>query len=262
MRHILVTMLVLFGVASLALAEVPAQSVNLASSLKQGDISRYTAKVQVAGKAILPGTTEPTPIDVAFDLTILHTVGTVSKDGTTQLDISSEGVSALMAGQKIELSKDFFPKLTVLIDKNGDIIQLVSSDPMGIKLPGLNYRNLILLFRTYAPATALTVGSTWQKLATLAPEPEKYDLKYTLQAFEDVNGVKTAKIRTDFGVQSPAIPAGAAKGFALTNFSIDGGTLIKSHAEMTIKVPGKDPSSDANTTIKVDIAKVSSKPAK
>lgn len=263
MRHILIAMTALLLLISVAFADQAAQTVNLFQTLNPGDTARYTAKVQINGKTILPGTSDLVPIDVIFNMVIAQSVVKISNESLTQLDIVSENASAVMAGQNLPLSKDFFPKLTVLIDKNGDITQIISPDPLGVKLPGLNYRNLILLFRTFAPSEALVAGATWSKSLTLAPEPEKYCLNYSLESIEPIDGVKTAKVRTDISITSPVDSGGVGKGVAVTSFTRSDARLLKSHAEMTVKVPlpsklpdDKSSTEYAITTIKVDIARV------
>jgi len=254
--------------------EAATQGITLPSLFKADDSGRYNVKIEVAGAARLPGASQPTRIDALLDMTLAYSVGRLTSRDWIEVVISAERASATVAGQKVELPKDTFPKLTALVNDKGDVSSLLASEMGGQKLPGINYRNLILLFRPYAPAGELKPGATWRKTISLPPEPEKYEFSCTLQGLEDIGSVRTAKVRSDISVVPPEGSSYTASGFAVTNFSLDSGRLVKSHAEMVVKTPGAPPKTPAGTpaadspgeiqaTVKIDIQPAeTAKPAK
>ncbi|MBI2842969.1 MAG: hypothetical protein HYX78_06170 [Armatimonadetes bacterium] len=235
-------------------AAVPASSqdaISLVQKLKEGTISRYNVKVQVAGTTKLPDEKLSMPVDAVLDLWVSHTVGQASKDGSLQVTIAAERASAVISGQKVELAKDLFPPITALVDKNGEITRLFAADPLGMSLPGINYKNMILLFNPYAPSDELKPGAAWSKTLSIPPEAEKYDLNCALEAVEKVEGARTARVKAQVKVIPPEGSSYSATGFAVSNYSLDDVRLIKSHAEMNVKMqssvpstPGGKPASD------------------
>jgi hypothetical protein len=252
-------------------ADTKPDSINLTQAMKPGDVYKYNAKVQLAGKAIVPGIPSPMPIDAVFEMQLTHTVVNTNKEGLIQLTVVAENASAVISGQKIPSMAGAFPNLTILIDKNGEIKQVFAENTDVSSVPGLKYRNLILLFMTYAPVGELKSGTSWNKSVLLPPAPEKYNLSYNLQSIEALNGVNTAKVKTDITIVPDGDSGTKISGYALTNFAKEG-KLLKSHAEVTVKyaakkgetaeaTPSGSNSSEAtSTTVTVDISRVDSKP--
>lgn len=222
----------------------PTDTANLTPVLKMGDVSKYNVKVKVVGNIRLPGSEQPVPIDVVLDLLLSHSIGQSSKDGATPISVKAESASVSMGGQQMELSKGTFPDMTILLGEDGEM-KVFSSDSAGFKLPGINYRNLILLFRTFAPQGDLKPGLTWKKTVTLNPDPDKYNMSFSFDSFEDFKGVKTAVVKSNVEILSAAMPGYQAKGFAQTNYSLKGAGLVKSHAEMTLGDSSKSDSKDS-----------------
>lgn len=212
-------------------------TVVLSSELKPGDLSRYNIKVQVAGKAKVPDAAEPISVDASLELVVLHRVGQRAADGSFELTITAERASAVIAGQKMDLPQDTYPRMTAMFDKNGELLRLLGADPKRALLPGINYWNLILLFNPHAPPGELKPGATWKKTLKIPSQPEKYEFCSKLEAVEDVNGLRTARVRSDVAVLPPPGEEYTAKGFVATNFSVDGGKLVTSHIEMTVTMP-------------------------
>lgn len=246
MRHIGICVIALCLAAPAASEQPPAKAVSLSSAFTPGEISRYNVDVQVTGTTKLPGASQPSSVEAVLSLEVTHTVGQRAEDGSMQLYIAAAHPSAIIGGQKVALTKDVFPQLIALFDSSGDVTRLYAPDAMAVRLPGITYRSMLILFRPYAPAGDLKPGATWKKALILPPETEKYDLSCTLEALEDIGGVHTARVRTDVTVFPGAPMDYAAKGFAVTHFSLDGG-LLKSRAEMVIKTSSSGPESPTET---------------
>lgn len=252
--------------------EAAPSPVNLSVVVSPGDTSHYNLKVNVTGTTTMPGSAQPMPVDVALDLSVVIATGERDKDGSLQMTVSVDAAMAKIAGQQLTLAKETFPKMTALIDKDGNLIRLFSADPMSVKLPGINYRNFMLLFNPYAPPGDLAIGATWKKTVSLPPEPEKYELSSALEKLENMDGIPTARIKSDVVVIPPDGADYTAKGSAVSNFSLDGAKLVKSHVEMVVKMKSAAPSTpsgeptaatpgDTDTVVKLDIVKVNPAPA-
>lgn len=252
---IAVILILCFAVSSIA-EEASPQNVNLNLQLKPGESLRYSVKVQAVGTTTQPGATASTPLDITMELVMSYTVGKPADDGSIQVTIVPESASAIVSGQRMELPPSVVPKMTAIIDKKGEIIRLFTSDPATVKLPGLNSRNLILLFLPNAPNTGLTLGATWKKTVTLPPDREKYDFSYCLEALENVLGVQTARVKAELSVVAPEDANYSASGYATTNYALDDTRLIMSHVEMTVKTTTDDPSlvmDRIDAVVKIDV---------
>lgn len=274
-RHVALIIVVLCMAAAAVAEDVvePERTVSIVQVMNRGDISRYNIKVQASGKTTLPGASEPMPLDLLLDLSVLFKTESTPEADVTQTIMTTERASAMIAGQRTELPNEFFGKTTVFIGENGEIIRLLNSDESSTKLPGVNSRNLILLFRINAPVGDLKPGDTWKKTVVLPPSKEKYELTYKLEALEEVKGQQTARIRMDIAVIPPAGENYTSSGFAVGNFLLSNGKLVKSHAEMTVKVANKGPetpsgtstanvSGEIDTHIKIDIQEIALDPKK
>lgn len=268
MRYIGLIILVVLCLASYAVAEESAaRTAGLTPVLKAGDSLCYNVKVRATGNTVLSGASKPVPIDTVMDLVVSYKVGEIDSDGSTQISIAALDASAVIAGKRMALPASIFPKTIAFIDKNGDITRLFSSDTAELKVPGINSKNLILLFRPNAPAGDVMMGSTWKKLLSLPPESEKYDFSYKFESIESINGKDTARVKADLVVLPPSGTDYSAKGFIVTNYSLDGCSLVKSHAEMTVKINNQDQKSDApgqmDAVISLDVEpEVTEPPAK
>ncbi|MEN6519832.1 MAG: hypothetical protein ABFD46_01585 [Armatimonadota bacterium] len=260
MRHTGLVILAVLCLVSYAAAEEPAQPVqpaprtaNLTPVMKAGEQLRYKVKVKATGSTMLANSSKPVSIDTVVDLVISVSVGELASDGSTQVSIAAQDASAVIDGQRLVLPTSIFPKTTALIDKNGEIKQLLTSDSGEVKMPGINSKNLILLFRPNAPAGDVSVGSTWKKTISLPPEPEKYGFVCKFESIENINGKDTAKVRTDLTVLPPSGADYSSKGFVVTNYSLDGCKLMKSHAEMTVKMNNNGYQKDTPEKVEANI---------
>ncbi|MEN6373062.1 MAG: hypothetical protein ABFD64_13745 [Armatimonadota bacterium] len=260
MRHIWLVILAVLGLFSYAVAEETAQpaqptpkTANLTPVMKAGEQLRYKVKVTATGNTILPGASKPEPIDTVVDLVISVKVGEPASDGSMPVSIAAQDASAVIGGQRMVLPVSIFPTTTALIDKNGEIKQLLTSGSSELKMPGINSKNLILLFRPNAPAGDVSVGSAWKKMMSLPPEPEKYDFACRFESIESLNGKDTAKVRAELTVLPPPGEDYSAKGFVVTNYSLDGCKLMKSHAEMTVKLNNSKQQTDAPEKVEANI---------
>lgn len=249
MRQVVTVLFILcIAVSVFAQDSTPTSAtVTLPTSLLQGQILRYNLKLTANGNVRLPGSAELTPLDVTLNALISYTVGKTGADGLTPVTIAADKVSAVYPERTIELTPEFFPQSVALIDKNGDISKIVGGESTSTKIPGINSTNIILLFRSYAPTGELKIGSNWKKVITLAPQPDKYEISYTLQSIDETFGTRTAKIRSDISVVPPAGAEYSAKGYAISDFSLVDGRLVKSHVEMTVKTITQAPETPAGT---------------
>jgi hypothetical protein len=238
MRQILFVVIVLCLAASAFAQDTPAEpaTISLPTVLKEGQALKYKVRLTASGSTILPGSTEQIPLDITLDAVICYTVGKTSSDGLTPVTIAADKVSAVYPDRTVELTKDFLPQSVALIDKNGEITRIISGAPTSTKMPGINSANLIILFRSYAPIGDLKVGSSWKKAITLAHKSDRYEISYTLQGLDQISGVRTAKIRSEIAVVPPDGAEYSAKGFAISDFSVEDGRLVKSHTEITVKM--------------------------
>ncbi len=232
----------LFFSAALAADEVVASSVDLTPVLNPGDSLTYKVRVQASGTAVAPGATLPIPFDTTLNVVMQYTVGKPDKEGVSQVTIAAKSASAQLGeGNEIVLPPSYFPKIIAFVDKSGEIKRMFVSETTALKLPGINSRNLILLFNTYAPSEPVKVGDNWKRLVALPNESDKYDLSCTLKSIGEVSGAKAATIKTDLKIVAPADAEYSAKGSATSSFSLDNRRLLQSDAEMTAKVVDDKP---------------------
>lgn len=269
MRHIwlVIAAVMCFAVWAVAAEDPALETVNLVPVMKAGEVLHYNVKVNAIGSMASTGASKIEPM---YELMVSYTVGKPAPDGSVQVTITPEKASVAVGGQKLEVSKDMFPKTTALINKNGEIAKLFSSSAAEMKIPGITSKNMILLFLSNAPSGDMQVGSAWKKLISLPPDPDKYDFAYKLEAIESIDNTKTAKVKADITLVPPAGKDYNSSGFVISNFSLDGGRLVKAHAEMVTKMTNaetKAPSqNEANAfepvdaTLKIDIELV--KPAR
>ncbi len=243
--HRFAVLILVFCLAIPLLAEEAApQVVTFSPKVKPGEILTYNVRVQASGNAIMPGADKPVPFDTTINVVMSYSVGQPAADGSVQVSLSASKATASLGGeQTMELPASYFPKVVAMLDKTGELTNIFASETEEMKLPGLNSRNLILLFRTYAPSNELKIGSDWKKTLTLPQEQDVYNLTCKLLGLEDVDGFKTAKVRTDLDIIPPDGAGYSAKGFSVSNFTIDGTRLVKSDAEMTVKMKNSGPES-------------------
>jgi len=257
MRHIwlVITAVVCLAVWANAAEEPALETVNLMPAMKAGEVLHYNVKVKAIGNMASSGASR---IEPTYELMVSYTVGKPAPDGSVQVTLVPEKATVAVGGQNLEVSKDIFPKTTALINKKGEIVKLFSSDIAETKIPGITSKNMILLFITNAPSDALKVGSTWKKRISIPSDPDKYDFAYKLEAIESIGDTKTAKVKSEITLIPPEGKDYSSSGFAISNFSLDGGKLVKVHAEMVTKMTkaeNKAPSqNEANTYEPVDAA--------
>jgi hypothetical protein len=222
---------------ALTFVSVQAFAVNLTQSFKSGETSRYKVVVKMTGKALVPGELAPIAINSSFELTVRlkYLKDRAKSDFPSRITLEAENAISVFGDSRLSVGKEVFPDLTFILDSSGDITRVVPPDDVPYRLPGINYRNMVLLLHTYAPAGELKPGDSWKKTAKIVGSGEPLEFKYKLDAIEDKPGGKLAKIKADVLVLLPSDSNCNAVGTAICNFSLAPVRLESAHVEMNVR---------------------------
>lgn len=215
---------------------VPTFALDLSQTFKSGETCRYKVSVKVSGKALVPGESKPVDINSYFEMVVrLKYLRDSSKSGApSRITMEAENAVSVFGDSRLSVGKELFPDLTFLLDASGDITRVIPPDDVPYRLPGINYRNMVLLLHTYAAAGDLKPGDSWKKTAKIIGSGEPLEFKYKFDSIENKPEGKFAKIKADVSALLPANSNCKAVGAAQCYFSMDSIRLERAHLEMNI----------------------------
>lgn len=233
---------------------VDSNQVVVNTSVQPHEVRDYKVTAVVKGKLPLESG-QPTDIDAVFSYKIRHRYSRREGDGLLPLEISLLQGEVTAQEQKLALSPDLYPKLTLLIDKSWKITDIFGlPDPQLMRmLPGINYSNLIILFYLPGGNVPRPVGSVWEAMVTLPSLGHTYKFVNTLKDVQTVGNVKAAVVKQEI-TRVPSADESAPitmKASAESVFSLADGKLLKSHVEC--EVAGKQGTTQSAANIKIDV---------
>ena len=183
-------------------------------------------------------------------------------DGLMPLEVSSLDPQATTGEEKISVSPDDFPKLTMLLDCSWKVTSLfgISGTRYEGQVPGLNYGNLILLFFVPDGDKPHAVGESWSSKIKLPGIPDEVSVKTTIKSTGTTDEAKSVSLHQDYAWNSKKIASGQSadsKAGVDSVFALDTGKLLKSHAdcEITFHDPSKTKPEEQQykATTKIDV---------
>lgn len=247
-----------------------ADKVAVITKAGQGDTYDYAVVVAVKGSMPVSGSSESIEVDVVYNLTVRHRYGRADRDGVIPLEISVTESRAAVGGQELAISPGTFPRISVLLDKEGRITDVFGLANYPRTVPGINYGNLVILFFLHGGSVPRAVGEQWVSDVSFPAYDETYRFTNVIKSIDQNDGVKTVRVAQSIEWVNPKPAAGisaAAKATADSVFAVDGGRLLRSSAscETVFGRPNGPPEQEtsahrANTTISISPAPVASRP--
>ncbi len=249
------------------------------TSVAPREVRDYKIDAAITGKALSPASAQPVELDSTFHLKVRHQYSRREGDSPLPLEISlldgQMTVNALVEGksapQTLQITPSVYPKLTVLIDRDWRITDVLglSSERVAQSFPGISYGNHIILFYLQGGAEPRAPGDKWESSVRIPGFGETYSLTNTLMREETIDGVRAAVVRQEI-VRPPKDDASGVstsmKASAESAFAIDGGKLLKSHVDCDVTFVRKSGSESGSTSgqdsttsranIRVDISPV------
>ncbi len=242
----------------LLLLSVQAFAVNLTQEFKPGETLRYKVAVKMTGKALVPGESAPVAIDSAFELVVKvkYLKDRSTPNVPSRMTLEAENAVYTVGGSRLNVGKEIFPDLTFMLDSSGDIIRVIPPDDVLYRLPGINYRNMVLLMRTYAPAGDLKPSDSWKKVAKIVGGGDPLDFKCRLESIETKpEDAQFAKIKSDLSIMLPSDSSCKADGTAVCDFSLPLVRLERAHVDMKTRwIQDKTKTSDKQSDQPVVVA--------
>lgn len=240
--------------------EVFSEKATIKPAVKSFEMREYTVKMNVSGMVPTPDSAEYASLEATLSYKIKHQYGKLDTEGAIPLEISLISGEITTGGQTLQIEPNVYPKLTVLIDKNWQISGIYGANNDAKQgLPGINYRNIIMLF--YPPNLFVphSIGETWQAKLKLPGIGETFDFTNTLKSVEGTNNAQRANLHQ---VITQTQADASVKAIVDSVFSVADGKLLKSHADCFVQFLSSDnndskkdkPARSAN--IKIDIALV------
>ncbi|MGQ9456241.1 MAG: hypothetical protein ACUVRS_01095 [Armatimonadota bacterium] len=272
-RYTLIAMLVVYCPKIALGGELSDQDTKLA--IRYGftprEVRDYNLDVSVEGKAVTPDSTNPVDLHATFHLEIRHRYGRREGDGLLPIEITLLKGEAYADGGKLEIASSLYPKLTVLVDREWRINDIlgIPDERIAQTLPGINYANHIILFYLPGADQPRSPGSDWSYTLRIPTLGESYEFTNSIVRQETVNGVRSAVVRQNIRritEKGKNIPRAEFKASAESTFAVEGGQLMKSHVECGItfdsagSVSSEGPSGQKSATsrlsVKIDILPV------
>lgn len=237
------------------------EKVVVTTSINAKEVREYKVAASIKGKMLLPDLKDPLDLDVAVSYKIRHKYSTRDNDGLLPLEISMLEGEITTQGEKLSMSSNLYPKLTVLSDRNWRFDGLfgVSKEQHARGLPGFSYNNLIILFYLYDGEQPHIVGDKWESNIKLPGYGDAYKFTTTLKCIEEIDGMQAASVHQDItwkimGADDKQLAT--ANATADSSFAIANGKLIKSHIEcQVVPVKQEDSANTVNTKIDILLAK-------
>ncbi len=238
-----------------------ADQVVVNTSAQPYEVRDYKVTAVVKGKLPLESGL-PTDIDATFSYKIRHRYLRREGDGLLPLEISLLQGEVSAQEQKLALSPDLYPKLTLLIDKNWKITDIFGlPDTQLIRmLPGINYSNLIILFYLSGGNVPRSVGSVWEAMVTLPSLGHTYKFVNTLKGVQSIGNTKAAVIKQEI-IRVPSADESAPTAMKASGesvLSLAEGKLLKSHLECEVVGKQNEAQFAANIKIEVELSNLRS----
>lgn len=269
MRCILALVLLVFIASSLACAEETAptqepRKIAIVTTVGAREVRNYKVTVQITGEMPRKDVSGPLKLDLKYTLKVQHKYGDWDRDGLIPLDISMIEGESTTGGTSVALDNQYFPKLTLLVDRDWQVKSVFGTSVAGYERskPGLNWVNMILLFYLYGANTPHAIGESWNAKAHLPVYKENYSFASTIKALEDLDGAKTVAVSQEITWTPQSEIESKCKASVQSNFALDNGKLIRSHADCDVEfVPSGDASKQQDTkairaNIRIDITAV------
>jgi hypothetical protein len=223
-------------------APATASPIKITSKRTVGDQLRYSALAAVSGSMTIPGSTQPTPLDLKLEMVVKYAVVRPAMPETTEILISTESAYMLLGESKVQAPMS--PQSVVRLDRTGKITSITGGDKI-MGLLGANIGSLMTLMLPVFPEDAIEAGHEWTTESPIDSLKRKLTVKNTLLGIERVDERETAKLKQVFELafaedakDAPKSAGVSARGEAVSHFAVDDGSLIKSHAEVTITSDG------------------------
>lgn len=188
-----VTVLAFLAVASLALAAPAQDKVKLTMKGTVGETLRRKNEVALKFEA------EGQKLSLEQQETVLVTVKEVKADGSVVLNHKVESQTRSVNGEKVPAENDDQDEYTATQTPDGRLVAYEEKKPDPDDKSHLNERLFVAGTVVFSP-NAVGKGETWK--IDFAPNGKlglpKAEGKYKLEAIEDVDGVKCAKVKLEY----------------------------------------------------------------
>lgn len=245
--------------------KLAADKVTVKLSAADNELRDYRASVAIKGSMVNPDTKQPMSIDSSMAFKLRHKYIKREGNGFFPMEISLLEGEVTMADQTLRISPSIYPKLTVLLDKEfrvDDILGYGNTAPGA--LPGINYGNMAMLFHVPGLNQTRSVGEIWESQVSLPHLKEAYTVKNTLLAVSKPGDVPaTVTVRQDYTrvpMPKSTAPIPSMRATVESTFLQENGKMMKSHIDCLV-IPVQPQVSDPKTaapnhraTINMDVS--------
>lgn len=231
--------------------------VKITSKRTVEDQLRYGALAAASGSMTIPGSTQPTPLDLKLEMVVKYAVVKPSMPETTEILISTESANMLLGESKVQAPMS--PQSVIRLDRTGKITSITGGDKI-MGLLGANISSLMTLMLPVFPEDAMEVGHEWTMETPIDSLKRKLTVKNTLLGVERVDERNTAKLKQIFELalsedakDAPKAAGVTARGEAVSHFAVEDGGLIKSLAEIAVTSDGAGGAGEASVDAKVKL---------
>jgi len=262
------------GLAEEAAAPSKPEGIVVKTIVQPNELREYKVVADLKGNVPNPEGGDLVPIDAQFSFKLKHKYIAGTGEGLMPLEISLTEGAVTADGQKLQVTPELYPKLTVLVDKDWRIRDIygLSGARIAQALPGINYGNMIVLFFLPDGAAPHAVGDKWESVVSIPNYGESYAISNTLKAVETIEGMKCAVIRQEIKrskLDRAAAAGPAMKATAESAFTLEGGRLVRSRVECEVNFelekattdsaakkssPNKQDHTPQRANIKIDIS--------
>ncbi len=216
--------------AELPVPEAAPRTLTVVTSVAPNEVRDYKADFQVSGKNAVSGS-----LSASVSYRLRHLYLRHAADEPLPLEITLQQGKITTQGQILDVTPSLYPKLTVLIDSDWRITDILGAagSRFAQGLPGINYGNLIMLFYLVDGDKPHAVGDSWQTKIALPSLGQEYRVVNTLKGIETVNGIEAAKVAQ----RITGTPESSMTCTVESLFSMKNGKLLRSHSNCEVDLP-------------------------
>lgn len=191
-------------------------------------------------------------IESTLDIKVRQKFVDRSEDGVTLMESSLDTASLRIGDQKLYVSPSTYTKLTVLLDRNyriSDILGSMGKDEQSTSTC-INYSNLPVLFFMPDGQKEHTVGESWESVVSLPTSGESFKIINTLKGIETKDGENIAVVDQQI-LRADKLSSNAS---VESRYAVGDGKLLKSQVSCSV-ADTSDPKSKKNITIEISLSK-------
>lgn len=230
----------------------PQQQIVVKTTVQDKTLRRYDVIMNVKGTAADQEVQSFNSVDTSLSMKIQHKYLDRTSEGLLPLEITLDGGALCSGDQKLAIGSGVYPKLTVLLDGNFRIKNVLGTArlPEQGHAPGINYGNMIILFYLPDGDKQHSVGDTWQSKVSLHNVGESFEIVSTLKGIETLDGANVAVVDQIISREDDPL----SKITVESRFAVGDGRLLKSRASFSVPASPDKNASQPKVAVVTDIA--------